>query len=179
MILLGKQLYLQSMVRHSKILDSKGIGQKVNRLAWQIYENNSKENKIVIVGVSGRGEVLASQLAKVINQISSIKTKLGSVNLDKDNPFQNEITVDLDVADYTNKVVILVDDVLNSGKTLMYASKHFLNAPLSKLSTVVLVDRNHNRFPIKADYVGLSLATTLQEYISVVLDGKRQGVYLS
>ena len=167
------------MIRRSKILDSKGISQKVNRLAWQIYENNSKENKIVIVGISGRGEVLASQLSKVINKISLIKTKLGSIHLDKDNPFQNEIAIDLDVADYTNKVVVLVDDVLNSGKTLMYASKHFLNAPLSKLSTVVLVDRNHNRFPIKADYVGLSLATTLQEYISVVLDGNDQGVYLS
>jgi pyrimidine operon attenuation protein/uracil phosphoribosyltransferase len=167
------------MITKSKILDGKEISQKINRLAWQIYENNSKENKIVIVGVSGRGEVLALELSKVINQISSIKTKLGTIHLDKDNPHQNEITINLDVADYTNKVVVLIDDVLNSGKTLMYASKHFLTTPLSKLSTVVLVDRTHNRFPIKADYVGLSLATTLQEYIRVVLDGKGQGVYLS
>ena len=99
--------------------------------------------------------------------------------MDKDNPYQSEITINLAISDYTNKVVILIDDVLNSVKTLMYASKHFLTTPLIKLSTLVLVDRTHNRFPIKADYVGLSLATTLQEYISVVLDGKEKGVYLS
>ena len=167
------------MITKSKILDSKGISQKINRLAWQIYENNSKENEIVIVGISGRGEVIASKLSKVINQISSIKTKVGTIDLDKDNPYQSEITTDLDEVDYTNKVVVLIDDVLNSGKTLMYASKYFLTTPLIKLSTAVLVDRTHNRFPIKADYIGLSLATTLQEYITVVLDGKGQGVYLS
>ena len=81
--------------------------------------------------------------------------------------------------EYVKKVVILVDDVLNSGKTLMYAAKHFLTTPLNKLSTLVLVDRNHNRYPIKADYVGLSLATTLQEYINVELKGANKGVYLS
>jgi pyrimidine operon attenuation protein/uracil phosphoribosyltransferase len=167
------------MITKSRILDGKGISQKINRLAWQIYENNSQENEIVLVGIFGRGEVIASKLSKVINQISSIKTKVGTIHLDKDNPYQNEITTDLDEVDYTNKVVILIDDVLNSGKTLMYASKYFLTTPLIKLSTVVLVDRTHNRFPIKADYLGLSLATTLQEYITVSLDGNEQGVYLS
>ena len=167
------------MITKSKILDSKGISQKINRLAWQIYENNSKENEIVIVGISGRGEVIASKLSKVINQISSIKTKVGTIDLDKDNPYQSEITTDLDEVDYTNKVVVLIDDVLNSGKTLMYASKYFLTTPLVTLSTLVLVDRTHNRFPIKADYIGLSLATTLQEYITVSLEGNGQGVYLS
>ena len=75
-------------------------------------------------------------------------------------------------------MLILVDDVLNSGKTLMYGAKYFLSVPLKKLSTIVLVDRNHNRFPIKADFVGLSLSTTLKEHISVELE-KNAGVYLS
>ncbi len=163
----------------SKILDGLGISRKINRLAWQIYENNTIEKEIVIVGICGRGEVLATKLSKVINQISSIKTKLGTIYLDKDVPYQNDITINLDVADYTNRVVVLIDDVLNSGKTLMYASKHFLTTPLIKLSTVVLVDRTHNRFPIKADYIGLSLATTLHEYVTVSLDSDGQGVYLS
>ena len=87
--------------------------------------------------------------------------------------------MNLEEKEYTERVVILVDDVLNSGKTLMYAAKHFLTTPLSKLSILVLVDRNHNRYPIKADYVGLSLATTLQEYINVELTGVNKGVYLS
>ena len=94
-------------------------------------------------------------------------------------PYESEITINLEVSDYTNKVIILVDDVLNSGKTLMYASKYFLTTPLAKLSTMVLVNRTHNRYPIKADYVGLALATTLQEYITVILHGKDKGVYLS
>ena len=120
-----------------------------------------------------------SDLSKIIRQISSIATKLGTIHLDKDNPYECEIKINLDVSDYTDKVIIVVDDVLNSGKTLMYASKHFLTNSLIKLSTLVLVDRTHNRFPIKADYVGLSLATTLKEYITVILDGEEQGVYLS
>lgn len=167
------------MITKSRILDSNAINQKINRLAWQIYEDNLKEKEIIIVGISGRGEVLASYLSKAISQISLINTQVGVISLDKDNPYTSEITINLDVTEYTNKVIILVDDVLNSGKTLMYASKHFLTTPLTKLSTAVLVDRTHNRFPIKADYFGLELATTLQEYITVVLNGKEQGVYLS
>ena len=167
------------MSAKSRILDSKGISQKINRLAWQVYENNLKENDIVIIGISGRGEVLASKISEIINRISSIRTKVGTISLDKDNPYQSKVSLDIDILDYTEKVVVLVDDVLNSGKTLMYASQHFLTTQLIKLSTVVLVDRTHNRFPIKADYVGLSLATTLQEYITVVLDGDGEGVYLS
>lgn len=167
------------MMEKSKILDSKGIEKKITRLAWQIYENNFREDEIVIIGICGRGEILASELSKVLNKISHIKTRLGTVRLDKDNPLDSKIILDLDVAEYTNKVVVLIDDVLNSGKTLMYASKHFLTTSLIKLSTLVLVDRNHNCFPIKADYIGLSLATTLQEYITVVLEGGEEGVYLS
>ena len=162
----------------SKILDDTAINQKIRRLGWEIYEDNLKEKEIVIVGISGRGEVLASILSKIIEDISSIKIKLGTISLDKDSPYQSEVVIDLNIEDYTNKVVILIDDVLNSGKTLMYSSKYFLTTPLVKLSTAVLVERSHNRFPVKADYIGLSLATTLQEYIKVVLDGKQQAVYL-
>jgi len=166
-------------MRKSKILDAKAIDQKINRIAWQIYENNLEQKEIIIVGVSGRGERLAYILSKVLNRICSIKIKLGTIYLDKDNPYYSEITTDLDIDDYTNKVIVLVDDVLNSGKTLIYSSKYFLITPLIKLSTVVLIQRTHNRFPIKADYVGLSLATTLLLYITVCLDGEDQGVYLS
>ena len=167
------------MKKKSKILDKEDINQKINRLAWEIYENNLNEKEIVIIGVSGRGEILASKISHTINQICSLKVKLGTINLDKVAPSNNEINVNLDLEDYTNKVVILIDDVLNSGKTLMYSSNFFLSTPLIKLSILVLVNRTHNRFPIKADYIGLSLATTLNDYINVVLEGNRQGVYLS
>ena len=97
------------MMAKSRILDGKAIGQKINRLAWQIYENNSQEKEIVLVGIFGRGEIIASDLSQVINQISSIKTKIATIHLDKDSPYQTEITINLDLADYTNKVVILID----------------------------------------------------------------------
>ena len=167
------------MNSENRILDNKAILQKVNRLAWQIFENNIHEKQIVIVGIAGRGEILASALSEVIKKISSINVILGKVSLDKENPHKSQVTTDLEQQDYSGEVVILVDDVLNSGKTLIYAAKHFLTTPLNRLSTVVLVNRTHNRFPIKADYVGLSLATTLNEYITVVLEGNRKGVYLT
>tara|TARA_B100000214_G_scaffold230726_1_gene168197 strand:- start:655 stop:1155 length:501 start_codon:yes stop_codon:yes gene_type:complete len=166
-------------MKKSKILDSNSINQKINRLAWQIYENNLKEKEIIMVGVSGRGEILTYYISEVLNQISSIKIKLGTINLDKDNPYNSEITTNLKLVDYSNKVVILVDDVLNSGKTLIYACKYFLTTPLVRLSTVVLIERKHNLYPIKANYVGLSLATTLQQYITVSLERDNKGVYLS
>tara|TARA_B100000287_G_C20558222_1_gene751354 strand:- start:611 stop:1114 length:504 start_codon:yes stop_codon:yes gene_type:complete len=166
------------MSSRSKILDIKQVNQKLNRLAWEIYEDNFYENEIVIVGVSERGLILAKKLTKLIKTISNIDTTIGGLNLDKDNPYDKEVEFNLSQNQYINKVVIIVDDVLNSGKTLMYASKHFLNTPLKRLSIMVLVDRNHNTYPIKADYTGLTLATTLKEYINVVLKGDDKGVYL-
>ena len=167
------------MAIKSKILDIQGIDQKLKRLAWQVYEKNSVEKEIIIVGISERGLILATKLADYIQEISKLKTKLAHLDLDKDNPYNKEVALNLGVKEYANKVVVLVDDVLNSGKTLMYAAKHFLTTPLKRLAIMVLVDRNHNRYPIKADYVGLSLATTLQEYINVELKGANKGVYLS
>jgi len=163
----------------SKILDINEIDQKLKRLAWQVYEKNSAEKEIIVVGVSERGLILAKQLVVHIQEISNIKTKISLLDLDKDNPYNKEVSINLQEKEYANKVVLLVDDVLNSGKTLMYAAKHFLTTPLTSLSIMVLVDRNHNRYPIKADYIGLSLATTLQEYINVDLKGADKGVYLS
>ena len=167
------------MTTKSKILDFKEIDQKLKRLAWQVYEQNSAEKEIIVVGISERGLILANKLATHIQEISKIKTKIAHLGLDKDNPYNKEVTLNLEEKEYTGKVVILVDDVLNSGKTLMYAAKHFLTTPLTRLAIMVLVDRNHNRYPIKADYVGLSLTTTLQEYINVELVGADKGVYLS
>ena len=167
------------MTIKSKILNIQEINQKLKRLAWQVYENNSAEKEIIVVGISERGLILAKQLVGHIHEISNIKTKISHLELDKDNPYNKEVSLNLKEKEYSNKVVILVDDVLNSGKTLMYAAKHFLTTRLTSLSIMVLVDRNHNRYPIKADYIGLSLATTLQEYINVDLKGADKGVYLS
>ena len=166
------------MPKRTKILEKKQLQQKVNRLAWQIYESNYMESEIVVVGIQKRGVELAKRISKVINSISNINVVEGTVKLDKDNPFDSDLVFSLTAIDIENKVVILVDDVLNSGKTLMYASSEFLTVPLLKLSTLVLVNRNHNRYPIKADYEGMSFSTTLQDHINVVF-GKDEGIYLS
>ena len=159
------------------VLNKKQLAQKIDRLAWQIYEQNYKEKKIIIAGISSRGVLIAKRITKKLAEISSVKLTLATIRLDKKNPY-NEIEVDINEKEYKDKVLILVDDVLNSGRTLMYGAKYFLSVPLKKLSTIVLVDRNHNRFPIKADFVGLSLSTTLKEHISVELE-ENEGVYLS
>lgn len=166
------------MIEKTKILDKKQLQQKINRLAWQIYERNYTEKEIVIVGIEKRGVELANRISEVVRSISNIKVVRATINLDKDNPYDSEIKCSLSSSDIKQKVVLLVDDVLSSGKTLMYAASEFLSVPLTKLSTVVLVNRNHNRYPIKADYEGMSLSTTLQEHINVVF-GKEEGVYLS
>ena len=167
------------MTIKSKILNLQDINQKIMRLAWQVYEKNSTEKEIIVVGISERGLILGEKLASHIQEISNIKAKVSHLELDKNMPYNKEVSLNLEERDYANKVVIIVDDVLNSGKTLMYAAKHFLTTRLTSLSVMVLVDRNHNRYPIKADYIGLSLSTTLQEYINVELKGADKGVYLS
>jgi pyrimidine operon attenuation protein/uracil phosphoribosyltransferase len=167
------------MTEKIKILDDKQLKQKINRLSWQVYEDNINEKNIVLVGISNRGSILAKELMKVINKISNVNVILGRIDLDKKNPYDKTANIDLSENDYKNNVVILCDDVLNSGKTLIYSSKIFLSTPLKKLSTVVLVNRDHNLYPIKSDYVGISLSTTLKEYVNVDLTTANKGVYLS
>jgi pyrimidine operon attenuation protein/uracil phosphoribosyltransferase len=161
------------------ILNSKQIGQKINRIAYEIYENNYDEKEIVIAGIAKNGFVFAGRIADVLQKISSIKVQLIEIKLDKENPFTSDVKLKLSDKELKNKVIILVDDVLNSGKTLIFGAKLFLNAPVKRLTTAVLVDRGHNRYPIKADVVGLSLSTTLQEHITVELKKGKETVYLS
>tara|TARA_B100001115_G_scaffold171006_1_gene153045 strand:+ start:3560 stop:4060 length:501 start_codon:yes stop_codon:yes gene_type:complete len=157
------------------VLTKDQMKQKLQRMAWEIYEQNHSEDSIIVAGIAKRGFVLAEEIAKTLANISLIKVKLVSVNLDKDNPLDTPIQVDK--VDFTNQTVVLVDDVLKSGKTLMYGAQYFMQKPLKKLTTAVLIDRNYKHYPIKVDVVGLSLSTTMQEHVSVEL-GKKKAVYL-
>jgi pyrimidine operon attenuation protein/uracil phosphoribosyltransferase len=161
------------------ILTSKQIEQKINRIAYEIYENNPDEKEIIIAGIAENGFLLAKRIADVLKKISPIKGQLIEIKVNKDNPLSAEIKIALKEKELKNKVIVLVDDVLNSGKTLIFGAKPFLAAPVKRLTTVVLVDRGHNRYPIKADFVGLSLSTTLQEHILVELKKGKEAVYLS
>ena len=162
------------------ILDKKQIQQKINRMAYQILEDNISEKEIVLAGIWDRGYKLALRLKTVLLEISELKVTMLRIDLEKDSS-RLTATTDIDPVKVKNKVIILVDDVLNSGKTLAYGFGVFLNTPHKKIRTVVLVDRSHKIFPVATDYVGLQMATVLKEHVDVVIDveGQQDGVYLS
>lgn len=159
------------------ILTHQEINHKIKRIAYQIYESNIEEEDIILAGIDSNGYVLAEKLKNALKKISSIKPILCKVSIDKKNP-RNAIKTSLATADYTNKSVILIDDVLNSGTTLIYGVKHFLDVPLKQFKTAVLVNRNHKKYPVKADFKGISLSTSLHEHIEVNLSGNEYAVVL-
>lgn len=164
----------------NQILNPEQVEQKIRRMAFQIYENNFEENEIILAGISGGGYILAEKLKAILEELTEITPILFKLNIDKNQPAQSEINFEGNIQDLNRKVVILVDDVLNTGRTLIYSLSSFLKISLKKLEVLVLIDRNHRKFPISANYIGYSLSTTLQEHIQVILtDKKKAGVYLS
>ena len=162
-----------------EILNTQQIQQKLNRLAYEIYEHTVDEKEIMLTGIEGNGYLVAKKLSAILKKIAPYKITLGKITLDKKNPLAKKPVIDFTEVTYKNKTVFVVDDVLNSGKTLIYAVQLFLNHPIKKLHTVILVDRSHTQYPIKADFVGLSLSTTLQEHIVADFSGSgKETVYL-
>ena len=158
-------------LQENTILTHQEIKHKIRRIAYQIYECNVNENEIILAGIESNGYILAKQLKLALTKISNISPLLCKVSIDKKNP-RNPITTSISENDYKNKSVVLIDDVLNSGTTLVYGVKHFLEVPLKQFKTAVLVNRNHKKYPIKADFKGISLSTSLNEHVNVVLTGK-------
>ena len=162
-----------------QILNHTQVLQKIRRIAFQLYENNFQEKELVFVGIQGVGYTLASMLEQVFGEISPIKTTLGKIQIDKIQPLLHEVALDLAPELLADKCIVLVDDVLNTGKTLAYSLKPFLKANIAKLQIAVLVDRNHRLFPVSADYVGYALSTTLREHVQVVQENQEITAYLS
>lgn len=160
------------------ILSHQEIEHKIKRIAFQIYETFVEEETIVIAGIASNGSVLAQRIASTLESISPLKVIFCEVYINKQNPLDS-ITTSISTQEYQGKGVVLVDDVLNSGSTLMYGVKHFLEVPLKKFKTAVLVDRNHKQFPIKVDFKGISLSTSSQEHVSVVFDENESYAVLS
>ena len=161
-----------------QILDQAQIKQKIDRIAYQILEDCFDEKEIIIAGIASRGYVFAQKLEKVLSKIAKIKCTLVEITLDKDS--NNLVaSTNISVSQCKNKTIILVDDVLNSGRTLLYGLSVFLNIPTKKIRTAVLVDRSHKLFPISTDYAGYTISTVSQEHISVVFDKNKEAVYLS
>lgn len=157
-----------------KILSDTKINQKISRLAIEILENNYTEKVIVLAGINNNGLGFAKLLMKAINKISEVEVILASINLNPAKPTSDEVSINIEESVFKNKVVIIVDDVANTGRTIFFAFKPFLDILTKKVEVAVLVDRKHKSFPIKVDYVGLSLATTLKENIKVKLGASKE-----
>lgn len=162
----------------NQILSHQQIQHKVKRIAYQIYEANVDEEVIIIAGIDGGGLKLAQKLGNVLKKITSADILVCKVSMDKKNPLKSGVETSIPEDEYKNKSIVLVDDVLNSGTTLIYGVHHFLKTPLSQLKTAVLVNRNHKKYPVKADYKGISLSTSLKEHVHVKFESKNDRVYL-
>lgn len=148
------------------ILDHVQVTHKIKRIAYQIYESNVNEEQIVLAGILKSGFELAQKLKKELETISDLKVVLCEVRVNKKNPL-DKIETSLLPGDYEKQSIVLVDDVLNSGTTLIYGVRHFLEVPLKQFKTAVLVDRSHKKYPVKADFKGISLSTSISETVKV------------
>lgn len=158
------------------ILDKERIEFKLRRMAYEIWERNSDEKEIIVIGIENAGSIVAHNLVAILKKIAPIKIKAISVAINKKSPLDFVFAMDENL---NGKTVVMVDDVANSGKTLMYALNGILSYDLKKIMVAVLVDRKHKSFPIAADIVGHTVATTLQDHIEVETTGKKvTAVYL-
>ena len=163
-------------VEKKYILSKEVAEKKMLRMAYEILENNTDEKEIILAGIRESGSVVAKMIQKMLAAISHFKIEYMTIILDKKNP--EEIILSCP-ADFNGKTIIVIDDVSNSGKTLLYALKPFLAYHPKKIQTLVLVERTHASFPVRPDYVGLSIATTLLEHIFVEVEGDEIcGAYL-
>jgi pyrimidine operon attenuation protein / uracil phosphoribosyltransferase len=163
-----------------KILNDKQIRQKIKRLTIQILENNFDQPEIILAGINNNGLEMASLLMHELVSRTDIPITLTRICLSPAAPADNPIFIEMPTEQLRGKVIILVDDVANTGRTIFYAIKPLLEIVPEKVEVAVLVDRKHKSFPIQSDYVGLSLATTLKEHIDVQLKGvDEMAVYLN
>lgn len=156
------------IVSRNCILTAEAAKRSLRRMAFEVAESNTEETSIVVAGINGNGVVVASNLVDELKKIINIQVEFAIIRLNKKKPM--EVSIE-GADDVTNKVVLVVDDVANSGKTLLYALKPLLNFYPKKIQTLVLVERSHKIFPVFSDFVGLSLSTTLKEHITVETDG--------
>ncbi|TXI35219.1 MAG: phosphoribosyltransferase [Niabella sp.] len=158
------------------ILSQPTILKKLNRLALEIIEHNIDEKELIFVGIEPNGVILAKRLKANVEKAADVKVELLTLKLNKSNPDKVELNKAIE---FNDKVIVVIDDVTNSGKTLLYSMKPFLEHQPKKIQVLVLVERTHTLFPILADYKGFSIATTLQEHIVVTVEGDEiKGAYL-
>ncbi len=160
-----------------QILDHTKIQHILKRMAYQIYESNVNENQIILAGIKENGFLLAKKLKKEVEKISPLNVVLCEIVINKKKPL-GRITSSLSLDEINNQSIVVIDDVLHSGGTLIHAVKYVLEVPVKQIKTAVLIDRNHKKFPIKADFKGVSLSTSMNENVAVIFESKNDRAIL-
>lgn len=160
------------------ILSEVQVNQIIRRIAFEIYENNFDEKNIVVVGIYDKGYLLAERIVRELLAIAEgVKISLIKLEINKEKPLASEVTLDVPSKNLKGKVIILVDDVLNTGKTMAHSMSALLEVEVKKLQIAVLVNRSHKQFPLSANYKGYELSTTIDEHVDVKLEDP-VGVFL-
>lgn len=160
------------------ILSEVQVNQIIRRIAFEIYENNFDEKNIVVVGIYDKGYLLAERIVRELSAIAEgVKISLIKLEINKEKPLSSEVTLDVLSKNLKGKVIILVDDVLNTGKTMAHSMSALLEVEVKKLQIAVLVNRSHKQFPLSANYKGYELSTTIDEHVDVKLEDP-VGVFL-
>ena len=158
------------------ILSKEAAAKKLRRIALQVVENNYDEPELILVGIRENGIVIASEIATYLQDVFSGVVTVIELGMNKKKPADIILSKTMD---FNGKIILLIDDVANSGSTMLYALKPFLETYPKKIQTIALVERTHKFFPIDVDYVGLSISTTTDEHIYVeVEDNQVQGAWI-
>ncbi len=165
-------------IERTLIVDATTVNMKITRMAHELYERHHKSKEIFLVGIKGQGMDLAQRIGRELSQISPLEVHVETISLIKSNPSNKEISFSSERSALKGKTVVLIDDVLNSGRTLIHAAGFLIEAELKQMSIATLVERSHRRFPVKAGIVGLTISTNLKEHISVELTKGKEGIYL-
>ena len=165
-------------MKENKILNKQGIEDKIKRISYEIYEENFDNKSIIICGIEKNGSIIAKKIIKELKSICNIQVEFISIELDKKRPL-NTVKINSPKKNIKDKAIILIDDVSNTGKTLIYVINKLIKFEPKKINTAVLVNRDHTLFPIKISFIGLSLSTSINNHIEVKLNYNDIGVYLT
>jgi len=168
----------EKYMKEKKILDKEQIQEKIKRISYEIYEENFDDKSILICGIEKNGSIIAKRIIKELESICDINIEFISIDLNKKKPL-NTVEIKSSKNNIKNKSIILIDDVSNTGKTLIYVIKELIKFEPKKINTAVLVNRDHTLFPIKINFIGLSLSTSIKSHIEVKLSNKDMGAYLT
>ncbi|MCP9749758.1 phosphoribosyltransferase family protein [Ferruginibacter sp. HRS2-29] len=150
------------------ILDKHTADKKLRRMALEVAERNYENKEIILIGIKENGIFIAQKIEAYLLEVFPGFVRVISLEIDKKNPGEIKLSEE---TDFNNKTILLIDDVANSGRTMLYALKPLLQQHPRQIQTLALVERTHKQFPIDVNYVGLSVSTTLQENIVVDVEG--------